>query len=215
MKKLINKALVKRAQYLHKQFEDFLPEEGKVLDIGSGTGHTGDEILSKTNLEVTEIDVTDMSMGTRKPIVFDGAIFPFKDKTFDVALAIHILQYTPSDQGLVEEGLRVADRFVLIKLASPTGIRRIPVFLYHVLGGRFFFHIFRALKIAKKGPNNMVARRYHTEQSIRDNIVAAGGKVVHHKRSGFAPAHHTFIIDRVVEPMPGEGIARIEAPKSY
>ena len=90
-------------------------KEAKILNIGSG----GEEFLKKAlpTRDVFDIDITgkaDLVIDLEKVTSFD-----FADNTFDVVVALDLLEHIENLHAMLEEMLRCSDRFILISLPNP------------------------------------------------------------------------------------------------
>ncbi len=75
-------------------FADYLPERGKVLDIGAGTGHVA-AILRNSERDVVACDILNLLMLPLPYVIADGARLPFLDESFDAATLITVLHHVP------------------------------------------------------------------------------------------------------------------------
>ena len=121
MKALSHKMLEKRAAYLYSWYGDYLPRQGKILDLGSGTGHNAQLIRRKRGLTVFEADVTNMNMFGQKPILFDGRCLPFPDNEFDAVMLLFVLHYAPDPAILLKEVTRVTNGSIIVFQSTFSG----------------------------------------------------------------------------------------------
>lgn len=106
----------KRAVTILRVVEPFLDKKNKILDIGSGTGHTAQKLINLGYKKVSCVDYTDMNTCLdTKPVLYDGKKLPFEDNLFDVALLITVLHHTPDPELIVKEASRVAKRVVIME----------------------------------------------------------------------------------------------------
>jgi len=93
-----------------------LPEEGKVLDVGCGTGKIS-RMLTEQNpkLSIEGIDVLAQPDAEIPVKVFDGGKIPFEDKTFDAIVFVDVLHHTNNHIQLLNEAFRVSKGPVVIK----------------------------------------------------------------------------------------------------
>jgi len=75
-------------------FADYLPERGKLLDIGAGTGHVA-AILRNSERNVVACDILNLLMLPLPYVIADGARLPFLDESFDAATLITVLHHVP------------------------------------------------------------------------------------------------------------------------
>lgn len=102
-----------RARRQANWIEPWLPAQGAVLDLGSGTGHLAAELVARGR-RVVCCDVADMHAVGSSPVLFDGARLPFPDRAFAAATAVHVLQYAADPSGLLAEVRRVAPSRVIV-----------------------------------------------------------------------------------------------------
>jgi SAM-dependent methyltransferase len=93
-----------------------LPTHASVLDVGCGDGELAAEIgRRRTDVTVRGIDVL-VRNETAIPVdSFNGEQIPFEDDAFDVVLLIDVLHHTGSPQRLLQESVRVAGKYLIIK----------------------------------------------------------------------------------------------------
>jgi ubiquinone/menaquinone biosynthesis C-methylase UbiE len=84
----------------------------KLLDVGVGTGRLA-EPLQKTGFEVDGIDISRRMMskakekGLQNLLLADARFIPFKNKTFDVAISVHVLHLISEWKKTLREVCRV------------------------------------------------------------------------------------------------------------
>ncbi len=116
LKKWINTQIENRDKtILGKIIPPLRGKERKVIDVGSGTGHTALSLI-KLGHKVTCVDVEDMNLFEEtKPIIYDGKTLPFADNSFEVALLVTVLHHTPNPEVVIREVSRVAKRIVIME----------------------------------------------------------------------------------------------------
>ncbi len=90
-----------------------VPNGGKLLEIGCGTGHWS-EYFSNKGFDVTGVDISEQMIAIARQrkvshVIFDvsdAARLPFGDGSFDVAVAITALEFTADPAGVVAEMVR-------------------------------------------------------------------------------------------------------------
>ena len=105
----------------------FAPDAGTLIDIGSGS--RGVATLLPVNWRVTAVDANFGDYGAvsgpvvSRPdrVIADVRALPFEDRTFDVAVAIDLLEHLPAvdRDHAISEVCRVARRYAI--LACPAG----------------------------------------------------------------------------------------------
>ncbi len=93
-----------------------LPEQGRVLDVGCGTGRIARRVVQRNpRLEIQGIDILVQPQAEIAVQQFDGKIIPFSDHTFDAVLLVDVLHHTSNQAQLLAEALRVCRGSVLVK----------------------------------------------------------------------------------------------------
>jgi SAM-dependent methyltransferase len=110
-----------RAEQLATLLAPYLPSYGRVLDIGAGTGHNGVALSRQQPLQIVNLDVADLHVVGERPVLFNGASIPFADDSFDAALMLFVLQYSPDPIQLLREVRRVCIGPVLVLQSTYAG----------------------------------------------------------------------------------------------
>lgn len=93
----LSRWLPRRLQY---RFVALLPRDGKVLDIGAGSGKYGKLFKDYTP--------TDVEQRNPNSIIADANVaLPFEDGTFDLVMAIEVLEHLHTPRKAVSEAYRV------------------------------------------------------------------------------------------------------------
>lgn len=82
----------------------------KILNIGCGTGGTVgclEKYGKVTNVDISEEALTFLRSKGYKGIKVEGEKLPFEDKTFDLIIALDVLEHIDSDREAVDEWRRV------------------------------------------------------------------------------------------------------------
>jgi ubiquinone/menaquinone biosynthesis C-methylase UbiE len=82
----------RRSQTVVSLFKSSLPASGRLLDIGTGTGHVA-ALLQAPDRMVVACDVMDLLM--LPYVLADGTRLPFLDATFDAVLLVTVLHHVP------------------------------------------------------------------------------------------------------------------------
>ena len=111
-----------------REFGMWLPSPGRVLDIGTGTGHVA-EAIGATGLTIVGCDVVDLRMAVVRFVLYDGGALPFRSNGFDAVLLVTVLHHVPAAQHnlLLAEALRVlrvGGRLVVFEDTYRTGFER-------------------------------------------------------------------------------------------
>jgi len=81
LKSLFDAVMERRSRQLIEQVGAWLPNEGPVLDLGSGTGHLSARLEREMGLEVVTADVSDMHVVGPPPVMITDGVLPFEDGT--------------------------------------------------------------------------------------------------------------------------------------
>src|SRR5918993_3103920 len=100
---MLDAVMERRARQLIEHVGGWLPSEGPVLDLGSGTGHLSARLEQELGLEVVPADVSDLHVVGRPPVLIADGVLPFEAGTFSAAPLFPILSY-PKDPGGVLVG---------------------------------------------------------------------------------------------------------------
>jgi SAM-dependent methyltransferase len=118
----------KQADRIAETLVELLPEQGRVLDVGCGTGKISRLIQERNpQLSVEGIDVLIQAQAEVEVKLFDGANMPFGDRVFDAVIFIDVLHHADNHAQLLREALRVSRGPVIVK--------------DHICTGRFAFVI--------------------------------------------------------------------------
>ena len=107
----IRQLLLTKAKKINKSCGEFL--KGNVLDFGAGRCYIAEE-LEKNNLDVTCLDVKNMSQTIKKVVVYSGKKIPFKTNEFDTALAAYVLHHCEEPIKVLKEVIRVTKGNIVI-----------------------------------------------------------------------------------------------------
>ena len=114
MKWIMERLLRRRAERLVRFILPELPAIGRILDVGSGTGHNADCLAGIAPLDVIEADVVDIHLVGRGPVLFDGKTLPFPDAHFSASILLFVLQYAAEPELLLSETRRVTSGRVMV-----------------------------------------------------------------------------------------------------
>jgi len=136
----IYRAGCKRAEKWMRRIEEYLPKNGRILDIGCGMCAMS-KVMCKKH-QVTSLDVKNKSfVKDIKPILYDGKRMPFEEKSFDAALVMFILHHTKHQKQVLEEAKRVSKRIIVMEDIFKSTVHKYwTYFLDSVSNLEFFGH---------------------------------------------------------------------------
>lgn len=103
-----------------------LSKESLVVEVGSGTGYTTEEIVKAVPPEnVFCVDLTPEQINKARKklrvnfVIGDAENLPFKDKSFDAAISAGSIEYWPNPQRGIEEMARVTKKGGKVVVLAP------------------------------------------------------------------------------------------------
>lgn len=101
---------------------DLCEDNSKILDVGCDDGTTAD-LMKKINptLSFKGIDIQTNRACKIPKKIYDGKKIPYKDKSFDIVMAVDVLHHTTDILSLLKEMKRVAKKYIIIKDHIVTG----------------------------------------------------------------------------------------------
>lgn len=106
----------RQAQRIVDYLVELLPSEGKVLDVGCGTGKISRMLVERNpKLSIEGIDILPQPHAEIQVKVFNGTRIPFEDKTFDAIVFVDVFHHTNKHIQLLNEAFRVSRGPVIIK----------------------------------------------------------------------------------------------------
>jgi ubiquinone/menaquinone biosynthesis C-methylase UbiE len=202
LKSLLDVVMERRAGHQMAQVGAWLPAEGPVLDLGSGTGHLSARLERERGLEVVAADVRDIHVvGPRPVLLADDGALPFEERTFSVALLLFVLAYPKDPAGVLREAARVTRGPIIVMQSLHAGRMgyawlRVREFFWTVVG----FHVSRVLGyVPRDAEFAMCARRFYTAEELRREVAAAGLRVVSQCEWSVLPARTLMVAGWVLE----------------
>jgi ubiquinone/menaquinone biosynthesis C-methylase UbiE len=176
---ILDAVMERRARQLMEQVGAWLPAEGPLLDLGSGTGHLAARLEQELGIEVVTADVSDIHVVGRPPVLIADGVLPFEEGTFSAALLCFVLAYPSDPAGVLVEVTRVT-RGPIILVQSLHSDRlgyawlRVREFFWTTVA----FHVSKLFGyVSPKAEFSMQARRFYTAQELGQELVAAGLRI--------------------------------------
>jgi SAM-dependent methyltransferase len=179
LKSMLDAVMERRSRQLIEQVGEWLPAEGPVLDLGSGTGHLSVRLERELGLDVVSADVTDMHVVGKPPVLIADGVLPFDAGTFSAALLFFMLAYPKDAAGVLAEAARVTRGPVILVQSIYSGLlgytwHRVREFLWTVVA----FHVSKFVGyVSPDAKFTMRTRRFYTAQELRREVVTAGLKI--------------------------------------
>lgn len=179
LKSVLDAVMEKRARQLIEHVSSWLPETGRVLDLGSGTGHLSARLERERGLEVITADVTDIHVVGRAPVQIGDGGLPFPDAAFATSLLFFMLAYPERPADVLAEAARVTRGPLILVQSLYSG--RIGHAWHR--GREFVWTIaaFHASRLVGYVPRNaeftMQTRRFYTAAELERVVTEAGLRV--------------------------------------
>lgn len=181
LKSLFDAVMELRSSRLIEQVREWLPSDGPVLDLGSGTGHLSAKLERELGLDVVTADVSDMHVTGRPPVLIEDGVLPFEDGRFSAALLLFMLAYPSDPAAVLAEAARVTRRggpIILVQSLHAGGLGhawlRVREFLWTIVA----FHVSKRIGfISPKAEFTMQTRRFYTADALRRDLQAAGLRI--------------------------------------
>ena len=186
MRRVLEAILARRAERLVARFRRFLPQDGRVLDVGAGTGHNAAAVGRTTGLAVVETDVARMRTSGAL-VLFGGRTLPFRDGAFACSLLLYVLHYARDPVRLLAEARRVSTGPVIVLQAVHhrgwIGRRVLPV--WEMVSGRLAFEVARRAGLVPPDcPLSLIPRCQLSHDDVVEIAARAGLRPRHVDRRG-------------------------------
>ena len=179
LKSILDAVMERRARRLIDHVRAWLPGDGRVLDLGSGTGHVSARLERELGLEVVTADVSDIHVVGPAPVLIADGVLPFEEKTFSATLLLFMLAYPNDPAAVLAEAARVTrGPIILVQTlhASRLGYAwfRVREFLWTIVA----FHVSKVLGyVPPKAKFTMNTRRFYTADELHRDVTAAGLRI--------------------------------------
>jgi len=169
----------RRARQLIEHVGAWLPSEGPLLDLGSGTGHLSALLERELGLEVVTADVSDMHVVGRPPVLIADGVLPFEGGTFSGVLLFFMLAYPKDPAGVLAEAARVTRGPVILVQSLNSGRlgytwHRFREFFWTIVA----FHVSKFIGyVPPEAEFTMHTRRFYTDAALCREVAAAGLRI--------------------------------------
>jgi SAM-dependent methyltransferase len=201
LKPILDAVMERRARRQMEQVGAWLPREGPVLDLGSGTGHLAARLERERRLEVVTADVSDIHVVGRPPVLIRNGVLPFGEGAFSSALLFFVLAYPNDPAGLLAEVARVT-RGPIILMQTVHSNRfgylwlRVREFVWTTVA----FHVSKFFGyVPREAEFSMRTRRFYTAHELRRVLMAAGLRIRSTRERPILPGHSLVIAGWMLE----------------
>ena len=173
---IFDAVMERRSRRLIEQLAEWLPAEGPVLDLGSGTGHLAAWLERELGLEVTTADVSDMHVTGPAPVLVGDGTLPFESETFTASLLVFMLAYPNDPPAMLADVARVTRGPIILVQTMYSGRvgyawHRLRELLWTIVA----FHVSKLIGYVPRDARfTMHTRRFYTAESLRKDVAAAG-----------------------------------------
>jgi SAM-dependent methyltransferase len=201
VKSLLDAVMERRARQLLEQVGAWLPAEGPVLDLGSGTGHLSARLERELGLEVVTADVSDMHVVGPTPVLIADGALPFETGRFSTALLCFMLAYPNDAAGVLAEAARVTRGPIILVQSLHSGCLgyawlRVRELLWTTVA----FHVSKVLGyVPQDAEFTMRTRRFYTAQDLRREVVAAGLRIRSRRERAVLPGRSLVVAGWILE----------------
>ena len=200
LESVLDAVMERRARLLMQRVGAWLPAEGPVLDLGSGTGHLSARLERELGLEVITADVSDLHVVGRPPVLIDGGVLPFDERTFSAALLFFMLAYPTDPVGVLTEAARVTSGPIIVVQTLHSdrlgyAWLRVREFSWTVVA----FHLSKILGyVPRNATFTMNTRRFYTAEELERDVTAAGLQVRSRRERPLLPGRSLVIAEWIL-----------------
>ena len=192
----------RRARNLIEHVRAWLPSDGRVLDLGSGTGHFSAQLERDLGLEVIPADVSDIHIVGPTPVLITDGALPFEDKSFSAALLLFMLAYPNDPARVLAEAARVKKGpIILVQSLHSSRFGYAWLRVRELLWTIVAFHVSKIVGyIPPKATFAMNTRRFYTADTLRRDVTAAGLRIRSQRERVLLPGRSLLVAGWMLEP---------------
>ena len=179
LKRVFDAVMERRARALIEQVRAWLPAQGPLLDLGSGTGHVSALLEHELGVDVIAADVSDMHVVGPPPVLIGDGALPFDARTFSATLMFFMLAYPQDPAGVLAEAARVTRGPIILVQTLYAGAfgrtwHRAREFVWTIVA----FHVSKLIGyVPADAEFTMHTRRFYTAHTLERAVEAAGLRV--------------------------------------
>lgn len=198
---MLDAVMERRSRRLIQQVGAWLPTEGPLLDLGSGTGHLSARLERELGLEVVAADVSDMHVVGRPPVLIGDGVLPFEQGTFSAALLFFMLAYPNDPAAVLAEAARVTRGPIILVQSLHSGRLgyawlRIRELLWTIVA----FQVSRIVGyVPPDAEFTMRTRRLYTAALLRRDVAAAGLSIRSQRERPLLPGRSLVVAEWVLD----------------
>jgi SAM-dependent methyltransferase len=179
LKSMFDAVMERRSRQLIEQVGEWLPTEGPVLDLGSGTGHVSARLEREMGLEVVTADVSDMHITGRPPVLIAEGTLPFEPDTFSASLLFFMLAYPSDPVEVLAETARVTrGPIILVQSVHSSRLGYAWLRVRELLWTIVAFHVSKLIGYVPASTKfTMHTRRFYTASDLQRDLMAAGLRI--------------------------------------
>jgi ubiquinone/menaquinone biosynthesis C-methylase UbiE len=202
LKWILDAVMERRSHQLMRHVAGWLPAEGPVLDLGSGTGHVSARLERELGIEVVTADVSDIHVVGPPPVLIADGALPFEAGTFSASLLFFMLAYPNDPAGVLSEVARVTHGpIILVQSLHSNRVGyawlRVREFLWTYVA----FHVSQVLGyVSPDAKFTMNTRRFYTAQELQRDVTAAGLQIRSRRERAVLPGRSLVVAGWNLEP---------------
>jgi SAM-dependent methyltransferase len=200
LRSLLDAVMERRSRQLLEQVSEWLPADGPVLDLGSGTGHLS-VLLEQRGVEMVTADVSDMHVVGRSPVLIEDGALPFRERTFSVSLLFFMLAYPSDPSAVLAEAARVTRGPIILVQSLYSGRlgytwHRGREFVWTIVA----FHVSKLLGyVPPDAKFAMRTRRFYTAATLGRDVARAGLRIRARRERAVLPGRALVVAGWMLE----------------
>jgi SAM-dependent methyltransferase len=201
LKALFDGVMERRSTPLIEMVRDWLPREGPVLDLGSGTGHLSAQLERELGLPVITADVSDMHVVGRPPVLIEDGPLPFEKEMFSAALLFFMLAYPRDPAAVLRDAARVTRGPIILVQSLYSGNfgyawHRVREFFWTIVA----FRVSKLIGYVPPGATfTMSTRRFYTSLALEQEVRRAGLRIRSRRERPVLPGHALVVAGWMLE----------------